>query len=182
MTAEDTLKYDTADNCHICREKHVRHIPHWHNENEEDFSMCEVNSRADIIERDHCHILDHFRGAANHICNLKYVIKKTNWKLPIFFHNLRGYDGHLLIRALKKRHGNVRIIPTNMERYLAISVGRVQFLGSFQFTMKSLDALASPLNDRDFVETRKVFGVSDRFNLMRKKVFLHTIFSMIFLS
>ena len=131
-------KDEKGDHCHMCKinvrtdkKKLVRVIPHCHNkdEMEDDCSMCEVNSRADDIVRDHCHILGHFQGAAHNTCNLKYSIK--NWKLPIFFHNLRGYiDGHLLIRALKKRHGKVRIIPTNMERYLSRSVGRVQFLDS----------------------------------------------------
>ena len=74
--------------------------------------------------------------------------------MPVFFHNLRGYDSHLLIQAVKERHGDVRIIPNNMERYLAFSIGRVQFLDSLQFTMKSLDSLVGTLNDDDFVYTR----------------------------
>ena len=82
---------------------------------------------------------------------MNYRIDPKRWKLPIFLHNLRGYDGHLLIQAAKERHGNIRVIPNNTERYMAFSIGQVQFLDSFQFTMKSLDNLVATLNKDDFV-------------------------------
>ena len=47
--------------------------------------------------RDHCHILNDFRGAAHNRCNLNFKIDPERWKLPILFHDLKGYDGHILI-------------------------------------------------------------------------------------
>ena len=44
--------------------------------------------------RDHCHITCKYRGPAHWNCNINMKISK---KLPITFHNLRGYDGHLII-------------------------------------------------------------------------------------
>ena len=85
------------------------------------------------------------------------------------FHNLRGYDGHLIIKAVEESHGNVRVIPTNMEKFMAFSIGRMQFLDSLQFTMKSLNDLVSTLDDEDFKYTRQVFDTGDKFYLMRKK-------------
>ena len=45
--------------------------------------------------RDHCHVTGNYRGAAHNICNLKYRI---TWKVPVVFHNLRGYDSHLIMQ------------------------------------------------------------------------------------
>ena len=118
--------------------------------------MCKDNKRAKV--RDHCHVLDTYSGPAHQDCNLQYNIKASTWKLPVFFHNLRSYDAHMIIRALKPRHGKVRIIPTNMDKYLSIQVGRLLFLDSFQFTLQSLDTLASTLEVDDFVLTRQYFG------------------------
>ena len=70
---------------------------------------------------------------------------------------------------MKKRHGNLRVIPNNMERYLAVSIGQVQFLDSFQFTMKSLDDLVATMSDEDFVFMRQLFPTDDLFDVMKRK-------------
>ena len=44
-----------------------------------------------------------------------YRISKTGWKLPVVIHNLKGYDGHLIVKALKSEFGKVQVIPQNME-------------------------------------------------------------------
>ena len=85
------------------------------------------------------------------------------------FHNLRGYDGHLLIKAVNKKHGRVRVIPTNMEKFMAISIGQLQFLDSLQFTMKSLEDLVKTLDDNDFTHTRQAFKTDEKFCLMKRK-------------
>ena len=45
--------------------------------------------------KDHCHVTGKFRGAAHNKCNLKLRIPR---ELPIIFHNLQGYDGHLIFK------------------------------------------------------------------------------------
>ena len=202
FTEEDERSFQAATECHICVKRYPQHqhppgedcemckkklfedgqpILHCHNEHEKNCHLCERNGR--IRVRDHSHELSHYRGAAHQSCNLQYNNKPKSWKLPIFFHNLRGYDGHLLIRGLKKRHGRVRIIPTNIDRYLAIQVGRVQFLDSFQFTLQGLDSLVSTMEDKDFVHLKKEFGFEEsshcqeKFELLRKKgVFFYDYF------
>lgn len=87
--------------CHICKK---------------DF---ETNSDDNRV-RDHCHISGEFRGAAHQSCNLKYQISRT---IPVVFHNLSGYDSHLLIRGLgdnKKKPGELTVIPHNSENYISI--------------------------------------------------------------
>ena len=45
--------------------------------------------------RDHDHRIGKFRGASHNNCNITYF---SNRFLPVVFHNLRGYDSHLIIR------------------------------------------------------------------------------------
>ena len=59
-----------------------------------------VNNRFDDKVRDHCHFTGPFRGAAHSQCNWKYKIDKQRYKLPIVFHNLRGYDAHLIFQKI----------------------------------------------------------------------------------
>ena len=49
--------------------------------------------------RDHCHVTGKFRGAAHKSCNLNFKLTK---KVPVIFHNLRGYDSHLIFRELQR--------------------------------------------------------------------------------
>ena len=50
--------------------------------------------------RDHCHITGNYRGAAHSECNLNYRIKPKSWNLPVVIHNLKGKDGHLIVKSL----------------------------------------------------------------------------------
>ena len=144
LTTEEQEQFDNASECHICGE--------------------EIKER-EKKDLDHCHILGHYRGAAHNGCNLNYKIDPRRWKLPVFFHNLRGYDGHLIIKALKSSHGNVRVIPNNMEKYMAFSVGQLQFLDSFQFTNQGLDKLIKTLDMDDFKYTQEAYENSEQFHL-----------------
>ena len=70
---------------------------------------------ADDRVRDHCHFTGLYRGAAHNACNLNYRIHSKSWKLPVVLHNLKGYEGHLIVQSLKSEFGKVRVIPQNME-------------------------------------------------------------------
>ena len=90
------------------------------------------------------------RGAAHNECNLTYRISKIGWKLPVVIHNLKGYDGHLIVKALKSESGKVKVIPQNMEKYLSLIVGQLKCIDSFQFTPQGLESLARTLEGDEF--------------------------------
>ena len=48
--------------------------------------------------RDHCHITETSRRAAHWSCNINLQLTK---KIPVIFHNLKGYDSHLIYCELK---------------------------------------------------------------------------------
>ena len=109
-----------------------------------------------------------YRGVAHSACNLNYRISPKIWKLPVIIHNLNGYDGHLIVTSLKSKFGEVRVIPQNLEKYLPISVGRLKFLDSFQFTPQSLDVLSKTLEGDEFKYLAEAC-IGDRFELIRRK-------------
>ena len=162
MTEVDEQHFKTMDGCHICGEKYTD---------------------KDMRVRDHCHITGKFRGSAHQECNLKLRIKPENLKIPVIFHNLRGYDSHFIMQQIgeiankyayidKKRKEQpltINVIPNNMEKYMAFMLGNhLTFIDSFQFMGSSLDKLVSNLPKDDLIYTCKVFK-GKRLNLMSQK-------------
>ena len=112
----------------------------------------------ELLARDHCHFTGRFRGAVHQDCNFKYKVEKERYKLPILFHNLRGYDAHLIMQAVRKKHGRINVIPNNYERYQSFSIGRLKFLDSFQFLQSSLEGLAKQMKRRRFLSNSAPFS------------------------
>ena len=78
-----------------------------------------------------------------------------------------GYDAHLILSAVKPRHGKITVISNNMERYTSFTINDVRFIDSCQFMLLSLDKLSSNLSKDQFRETRKYlesFYVEQRSN------------------
>ena len=120
MTREDWLAFRTAETCHVCDKPLV----------------------GDSV-RDHCHITSEYRGAAHNACNLKLRLNPKTTSIPVVFHNLRGYDSHLLVQAISKVEGRVSCIPYNTEKYISFSLGQLRFIDSAQFLLASLDKLVA---------------------------------------
>ena len=162
MTEVDEQHFKTMDGCHICGERYTD---------------------KDVRIRDHCHITGKFRGSAHQECNLKLRIKPENLKIPVIFHNLRGYDSHFIMQQIGEianKHGytnkkgekqdlNINAIPNNMEKYIAFMLGNhLTFIDSFQFMSSSLDKLVSNLPKDDLIYTSKAFK-GKRLDLLSKK-------------
>ena len=70
-----------------------------------------------------CHVTGVYRGAAHSAYNLMCRLSESRWKLPVVIHNLNGYDGHLIVKALKSE-----VIPQTMEKHLSLLVGKLKFI------------------------------------------------------
>ena len=115
--------------------------------NVESFYMCSKPfTQDDYKVLDHDHATGEYRGAAHRSCNLQ---KKRKIVIPIFIHNLRDYDAHLIMRGIHEyaEDKKINVIPNNLERYVSFSLGSLRFLDSFQFMPSSLSQLATNLED-----------------------------------
>ena len=70
---------------------------------------------------------------------------------PVVFHNLRGYDSHLLMESAGKmcKDKKLSVIPNHSEKYLSFSVGNLRFINSLQFLNDSLEKLVTNLSTED---------------------------------
>ena len=71
--------------------------------------------------KDHCHVTGKFRGAAHYSCNINFQLTK---KVPVIFHNLGGYDSHLIFCELNKFDLKTDVIPNGLERYMAFFLNK----------------------------------------------------------
>ena len=85
-----------------------------------------------------------FRGAAHRKCNLEM---RTVKEIPIFFHNLGGYDSHIIFKSLNKVKLDEAptVIAKSMEKFVCFKIGELHFKDSLQFLASSLDKLVSNL-------------------------------------
>ena len=149
MTKENEEEFKKAEECYICNKKYTNQ---------------------DIRVRDHCHITGKYRGSAHQECNLQLRLNPDKIKIPVIFHNLRGYDSHFIMQEIghivkdyeytnkdgKKCQMNINAIPNNMEKYLAFMLGNhLTFIDSFQFMGSSLEKLVKNITKCDKCKTCK---------------------------
>ena len=96
MSDEDERHFQEANGCHICNQAYAN---------------------KDIRVRDHCHLTGSYRGSAHQ--DLKLRINLEEFKIPVIFHNLRGYDSHFIMQEVgcicKEHDMEINCLPNNME-------------------------------------------------------------------
>lgn len=121
MTKKDYRRFDAANACALCE--------------------TEFKSETDKC-RDHDHVTGQFRDALCNNCN------RQCWQqnmIPVIFHNLKGYDSHLLMHDLECVT-NLTAIPQAGGKFLSFTVDKkFCFIDSLQFLTNSLDGLVSSL-------------------------------------
>ena len=162
MTKYDEEEFQKAKACHICDKQYTDDT---------------------IRVRDHCHITGKYRGSAHQECNLKLRVDPDKIKIPVIFHNLKGYDSHFIMQNIaeivknhkyidkngQEKQMNINCIPNNMEKYMSFMLGNhLTFIDSFQFMSSSLDKLVSNMPIESFKYTSKEFK-NEKFELMRQK-------------
>ena len=161
-------------------------------ENEKQFNMasdcwiCGEELGNDRV-RDHCHYTGCYRGAAHNSCNLKYRKPES---VPVFFHNLTGYDSHLFIKKLgsSNKKETIECIPNNEEKYITftktIITGQytnkkgeeknktfnIVFKDSLKFMSSSLGALVNNLPKNGFKNISKYY-TPEEVELIKQKGF-----------
>ena len=67
--------------------------------------------------------------------------------IPVIFHNLKGYDSHLIMQYVTHEyaHNSIDVIPTTSEKFLSFQIGNLRFLDSLQFLTASIDTLVQSL-------------------------------------
>ena len=82
--------------------------------NSKSCHICnKMYNNEDVPVRDYCHVIGKYRRSAHTDCNLSYRL--TN-KIYDIFHNLRGYDSHLIMQEIGTFNKYINVIPNNMEK------------------------------------------------------------------
>ena len=119
--------------------------------------------------RDHDHWTGEYRGPLCAKCNFR---NRKNKFIPVFFHNLKGYDSHLILESLDQETINkseIKIIPSNSGKYMSCSYIRkrnekskltyeIRFLDSFAFMSSSLDSLSKNLPEDKFIISKNYYN------------------------
>ena len=117
--------------------------------------------------RDHDHMTGKYRGAAHKECNLKLKLNLKTMPIPVISHNLKGYEGHLLMQAMARVQGEVKCIPTKTEKYISFSLGNLRFIDSVNFLPSSLDQLVK--GSDEFTIMKKLMPEENKWQLLLKK-------------
>lgn len=150
LTQEEQTLFESANECFMCGEA---------------FQLD------DKKVHDHCHLTGKFRGAAHNSCNLKVRNPKF---LPVFFHNLSGYDSHYIVKNLGYDNKEIFVIPNTEEKYISFSKKvnddfSIRFLDTYRFMPASLDSLVRNLPT--FRELERFYNEEEIKLLTRKGVF-----------
>ena len=87
--------------------------------------------------------LKKFRAAAHWSCNKNVQLTK---KVPVIFHNWRGYDSHLIFYELKKFDVKINVIPNRLEKYTAFILNKnLVFIKCVQFMNSSPEKIGQKL-------------------------------------
>ena len=133
MTREDEDNFKNATHCGIC-----------------DHPLTDPKDRV----RDHCHMTGKYRCCAHSTCNLHF--NHNGFKIPVFFHNLKGYDSHFIICNAHEFQSKKKIdvIAQNSEKFIMFGFDNLQFKDSFSFLSSSLDRLVGLSKYKDYDDVR----------------------------
>ena len=179
LNNEQKNKHKLATHCYLCGESFekkqddINEIDYDDDENEIILEYDDVENDKYKKVRDHDHLTGEYRGAAHNKCNLKYGWRHV--KIPVIFHNLKGYDSHFIIKAFESDK-KIKCIPNSTEKYISFDIDKLRFIDSFSFMASSLEKLVDSLtsdknNFKHFNEHFKNYTQEQRDILTKKGVF-----------
>ena len=71
------------------------------------------------------------------------MMTEDSYMIPVIFHNLKGYDSHLVMHYIIREYApsSIDVIPTFAEKLVSFQIGNLRFQDSLQFLTASLDTL-----------------------------------------
>ena len=103
LTAQDQRRHDNATQCWVCKKEFSTQEVWISTLNGERYKAI-YNGKV----KDHCHITGKYRGPAHNDCNIQLQIKAGKMHILVIFHNLSGYDSHIIMKGIGQ--WNVRMI------------------------------------------------------------------------
>ena len=69
------------------------------------------------------------------------MMTENSYMIPVIFHNLKGYDSHLIMQYVIREYAlnSIDVIPNSSEKFLCFRIGNLRFLDSLQFLTASLN-------------------------------------------
>ena len=109
---------------HYFKDKHFNKNLIMSAEEEERFQLsnsCWIRDKLFDVRNDKVkdHITGKYRGLAHWNCNINLKLTK---KIPVIFHNLKGYGSHLVIKQISKFDVKVSVISNGLEKYTAFTI------------------------------------------------------------
>ena len=145
MSIEDEKRFQSINKCWVCNKLFI----------DEDKKVGH-----------HDHITGRYRGSALSDCNINLKLTKN---VLVTFHNLRGYDSHLIMQKIDKFDVKVDVIPNGLEKYMAFIINKsLVFIDRMRFMNSSLDALVKNLTDNDSKNLPQEFN-GEQLNLVKQK-------------
>ena len=95
ITKEEEDQYQSSNTCWICKK---------------------LIDDDDEKVRDHCHVTGKFKGVAHWSCNINLQLIK---KVPVIFHNLKGYESHLSFLERSKFGVKIEVIPNGLGKCMS---------------------------------------------------------------
>ena len=105
--------------------------------------------------RDNCHITRTSRGSAQWSGDSNL---KLTEKVPLIFHNRKGYGSHLIMQEISKFDVKVNVISNSLEKYMAFTIKKIVYIDIMQFINSSLVPLVKNMSD-NLLELVKQKGV-----------------------
>ena len=144
MNAEENEKFERSNICLICGK------------------LIDFDEKV----RDHCHITGKCRGCAHWSCN---IILKISQKVPVIFHNLKGYDSLLIFKELNKFNCKISVIPNGLENYMSSTlINNIAFIDSILFMKSIIEKLVKNVGSKDFKYFSEVFS-GEQLKLVKEK-------------
>ncbi|KAF4529360.1 hypothetical protein B566_EDAN017372 [Ephemera danica] len=150
LTRDEWRDFHRSNACYMCQKPFT----------EEDYKV-----------RDHCHITGKYRGASHNSCNLR---AQNPHFIPVFAHNMSGYDSKFIIKELEHTPGPIHVVPNTEEKFIAFSKKpeegvHLLFLDSLRFMSSSLDSLVKNLPKDKMKHLKKMFPNDQERELMSRK-------------